>query len=92
VNTKSNDHGPAFQFQTGNGKLLIDEIAYIERLATERLRVGVEYQSIQFGALVLLKMAIEGATGRPVGGATNEIAIQACTVHSNSPRCTEMKR
>ena len=89
MNTKSNDQNPVFQFRSGNGKLLIDEITYLERLATERLRAGVEYQSVQIGALVLLKMAVEGVTGQPAGRAANEILIQACTSPSNSPRCIQ---
>jgi len=54
----------------GKGKWLADEIAHIERLATERLEAGVSYNSVQTGALVLLRMALDGTAGELVEGAS----------------------
>ena len=73
-----------FHFRTAKGKWLSDEIASIEKLATDRLRDGVAYHSVQTGTLVLLKLALEKVTTEM----TNESArIQACTPAAEPPRC-----
>ena len=74
----------SFQFRTAKGRWLNDEIASIEKLATDLLRDGVAYHSVQTGTLVLLKLALEKVTTEM----TNESArIQACTPAAEPPRC-----
>ena len=48
------------RFRAGDGKWLTDEIARIEREATERLRTGISRSSVQTGALALLKLQQNG--------------------------------
>ena len=86
MTTQSNTEQRSFRFRMGTGKWLADEIAHIERLATDRLRAGVSYNSVQTGALVLLKMALEGVVTELVMEST---LIQACPPSPNSPRCAQ---
>ena len=53
----------SFRFRLGKGRWLADEIAHIETLATDRLRAGISYHSVQTGALALLRLALDGTTG-----------------------------
>ena len=53
----------SFRFRLGKGSWLSDEIAHIETLATDRLRAGISYHSVQTGALALLRLALDGTTG-----------------------------
>ena len=77
----------SFRFRMGKGKWLADEIAHIERLATDRLRAGTSYDSVQTGALVLLKMALAGTAGELVEVPAGLQQIQACTPTIESPQC-----
>ena len=60
MNTQPNIDERSFRFRAGNTKWLTDEIARIEGLATERIRAGISHQSVQTGALALLKMELDG--------------------------------
>jgi len=91
MTTQTKTEHRSFRFRTGNGKWLADEIAHIETMATERLRAGVSYHSVQTGALVLLKMALERTTGELVEVPVNPPRIQACTPATDSPRCAPPK-
>jgi len=86
MTTQSNTEQRSFRFRMGKGKWLADEIAHIERLATERLRAGVSYNSVQTGALVLLKMALDGVSTELV---MESALIQACTPAAEPPRCAQ---
>ena len=83
MNDKPNTEHRSFRFRMGTGKWLTDEIAHIERLATERLRAGVSYNSVQTGAFVLLKMALDGVSTELV---MESALIQACTPATETPR------
>ena len=74
----------SFHFRTVKGKWLHDEIASIEKLATDLLHDGVAYHSVQTGALVLLKLALEGVATELV---IESARIQACTPVAEPPRC-----
>ena len=76
----------SFQFRTAKGRWLNDEIASIEKLATDLLRDGVAYHSVQTGALALLKIAMEGVATELV---MESALIQACTTAAQSPRCAQ---
>ncbi len=79
----------SFGFRSRNGKGLTQEIANIERLATERLRAGIADHSVQTGALALLKIALEGVSSEISEVAIDSIQIQACTSPINSSRCIQ---
>jgi len=89
MTTKPNIEHRSFRFRMGKGKWLTDEIAHIERLATERLQAGVSYNSVQTGALVLLKMALDGTAGELVEVPVDPTQIQACTPPCDSSRCAQ---
>ncbi len=76
----------SFQFRTAKGRWLNDEIASIEKLATDLLREGVAYHSVQTGALALLKIAIEGVATEQI---MEPALIQACTTAAQPPRCAQ---
>ena len=80
MNTQPTADRRAFRFRLGKGKWLADEIAHIERLATERLLAGVSYQSVQTGALVLLKLTLDRVTTELVelsSGGTTDSGLHA---------------
>lgn len=79
-----NSEHHSFHFRTAKGKRVNDEIASIEKLATDLLRDGVAYHSVQTGALVLLKLALEGVATELV---IEPARIQACTPVAEPPRC-----
>jgi len=86
MNRKPNTEGHSFRFRTGTGRWLTDKIASIEALATERLRAGVSYHSVQTGALLLLKVALNHVSGELVESSGNPKRIQACTPVSKRSR------
>ena len=76
----------SFQFRTAKGRWLNDEIASIEKLATDLLHEGVAYHSVQTGALALLKIAMEGVATEQI---MESALIQACTTAAQPPRCAQ---
>ena len=78
----------SFQFRTTKGRWLNDEIASIEKLATDLLHEGVAYHSVQTGALALLKIAMEGVATEQTMESTR---IQACTPTIQPPRCAQLE-
>jgi hypothetical protein len=59
MNPQPNFEQRSLRFRVGD-KWLTDEIARIEREATERLRTGISRSSVQTGALALLKLQLNG--------------------------------
>lgn len=91
--TKGNDmtnesSPPPFRFRASCGGLLPDEIARIEALATEQLRAGVSFASVQAGALALLRLAISMADAElvPLSG-----AVPACTRSAEPSPCATLE-
>jgi len=59
LRTKS---GESFVFRVYGGHLLADRIGSIEASATQNIKDGTPYESVQIGALALLKIAMEGVS------------------------------
>jgi hypothetical protein len=87
MNTEPKPDHRSFRFRIGKGARLTDEIASIEALATERLRAGVSYHSVQTDALALLKLALDRVTSELVEVPLEPTRIQACTPPPGPPRC-----
>lgn len=87
MDKKPNTEGHSFRFRTGKGQWLADEIARIEALATERLRAGVSYHSVQTGALALLNVVLGGVSGEAVELSAEPKRVQACATVSEPPQC-----
>lgn len=87
TNSLHNINGRVFRFQTRGGYLLTDQIASIEALATERLLAGVSYESVQIGALALLRLALEGVSSRLHDSSIPSVPIQAFSSVPESLRC-----
>ena len=83
MTTQPNTASRSFQFRTAKGRWLNDEIASIEKLATDLLREGVAHHSVQTGAFSLLKIAMEGVATELV---MESALIQACTPTAQPPR------
>ena len=49
-----------FRFRTASGQLLTEHIDYLEAMATESLKDGTPFHSVQTGSHALLKIALEG--------------------------------
>jgi len=49
-----------FRFRTASGQLLTEHIDYLEVMATESLKDGVSFRSVQTSSHALLKIALEG--------------------------------
>lgn len=92
MNAKPNREQCSFRFRTGKDQWLTDQIACIEAVATERLRAGVSFHSVQTGALALLKMLLDGVSGELVEAADEPAGIQACAPAAEPPRCEAKER
>jgi hypothetical protein len=86
MTTQSTTPPSQFRFRTRAGQGLAREIARIEALASDRIKAGVAFHSVQTGALVLLRLAVETADGELV-----PIPVPACSIPSEPSRCTAME-
>ena len=86
VNTTPSTDDHCFRFRTGKGRLLSDEVASIEELATQSLQSGVSYPSVQTGALELLKLAVDSVVVEKGNSPKRPPRIQACTPDIEPPR------
>jgi len=91
MNKAESSHDKHFRFNTRKGQCLTDQIAEIEALATQRLRAGVAYYSVQTGALALLRLAIEDVDGVLADSKAGAIKIPACTLAPKQTRCAASK-
>lgn len=72
----------AFRFRAARGQPLAEEILRIEALATDSLRAGVSFASVQLGALAMLRGALEAVAGELVPARH----IPACAPAPEPPR------
>lgn len=86
MTAQSNTDRQSFRFRTTKGQWLTDEIAAIERLATERMNAGISLHSAQTGARVLLRGLLHDAPVELLTLSPESIRIQACPPPTESPR------
>jgi hypothetical protein len=65
---------------------LIEEVLRIEALATERLRSGISFASVQNGSLKLLKILVEGTGAELAYPEQAGPRNRACVSDVKSPR------